>query len=482
MKFLKFIAGFFTTWLSFLFFIIIALILKVIGAITKFFNGGSRTIVSELSDQIEIIYYMVIIALIPLSFIYYKKKKKTLDSYFYGAVFGLAFIIIVPLIGKNISKFYNKPADNGYNMTTSEEYYDKEDDMPIIRNNDNDYESLDNGVLLITTEEATDLNGISLFHAVKSEYEMGKLKLIDQHTYNLEDNGTLICEIKIEPNTWTMTQNDQVYINDNYWMNIADLKSRGYDILTKQKVIDTVYDKTFNTLQYGGLIINSNNIKAPLELSGTILYNKPNGHKIGKMVFDETATKILNRGYSGDNVYMLQLGDDLDLINDTLLPIGLKEDYIKKNWIPINKKDSTITPWTNGVLNVIGNFVEIENGFWIKIDVLNIKGFELITRMDFWIKNTENVLGYYPNSPFLNLYDSASVTSQIIMKMEGDLFDITLINEIKGNWCKVEVNQFISHPCSGGEEKDLIINTYYGWIELMNVNHEFNVNYPEHGC
>ncbi|MCE7995171.1 MAG: SH3 domain-containing protein [Roseivirga sp.] len=189
--------------------------------------------------------------------------------------------------------------------------------------------------------------------------------------------------------------------------------------------------------------------------SGLTAYDVPNGKQIAQ----------LQQGTSDHNgeVYkaLIKIGEDLtELDYSNLYMVG----YEIMALVYVDKR---------------GDFVKINNGYWLSIKELQSKGLMLTTWMDYLI-NKEDVLGWYANKPGLNLRTGASTNSDIIATLKGDLWEITPTSETKGLWCKVTVKEYTKHPCSGQDY--LIKRTLTGWVKLLSENQTPNVwNYGK-GC
>lgn len=122
-------------------------------------------------------------------------------------------------------------------------------------------------------------------------------------------------------------------------------------------------------------------------------------------------------------------------------------------------------------------FIKLNNGYWVDTDELKSKNLRSISWMDYAIeKKTE----WYANTPGLNLREGPSTAFKKIITLKGDLFGITLTDEKKGKWSKVNVTAYRKHPCSG--EDNLIIRKYTGWVKFISEEETLNVwNYLK-GC
>lgn len=240
------------------------------------------------------------------------------------------------------------------------------------------------------------------------------------------------------------------------------------DEVVEEPEIEDTSEITY-PLDNGGVILNSYDFYANEDdttLNSTPFYDKPFGKKLGYMKYDEAATNYRNGGYSGDHTYKMYL------------------DYFNNDSISYSDSSNYYCKLT--FLSIKDGFVELDNGYWSNMDSLEEKGFKLVSKMELMILNSGSVLGYYPNEPDMPLYYLPDTLSGIVVKMNGDVFDISLLNKTQGNWCKAVVNEYSEHPCQGisegVNEEDLIIKTYSGWIELLDSNSNSNVYDYSKGC
>lgn len=126
-------------------------------------------------------------------------------------------------------------------------------------------------------------------------------------------------------------------------------------------------------------------------------------------------------------------------------------------------------------------FLKILDEYWVKEADLAARGLRKISRMDFLIEYSDKLLGYYPNDPGLRIRKGPSTDFEIITTLRTDKMEISLTKETKGLWVKVSVKEYKEHPCLA--EGDLVIlNTYEGWIKLLDDSGEPNVYYYARGC
>jgi len=189
--------------------------------------------------------------------------------------------------------------------------------------------------------------------------------------------------------------------------------------------------------------------------SGLTVYNEPNGEPLGKLE---------PRTFDGsEEVYgaYLKVGQDSTILDYTNFHmIGYEVTAL----LYVDKQ---------------GAFVKTHDGYWLSVEELESKELILTTWMDYLIKKGD-VLGWYANEPGLNLRAGPSTENTVLATLKGDLWEITLTEEVNGLWCKVTVKQYREHPCSGGE--DLVVQTLTGWVKLLADEQTPNVwNYSK-GC
>jgi len=127
-------------------------------------------------------------------------------------------------------------------------------------------------------------------------------------------------------------------------------------------------------------------------------------------------------------------------------------------------------------------FIQIFDGLWVKLDELKQKGYRHVNWMDFMVKESGKVLGYYANEPGLNLRKGPSTDFDQILTLKGDVMEINLSPEIKGLWNKVKVFVFKEHPCESGPDAVDTLAVHQGWIKLLDDSGTPNVWCYRKGC
>lgn len=125
------------------------------------------------------------------------------------------------------------------------------------------------------------------------------------------------------------------------------------------------------------------------------------------------------------------------------------------------------------------SFLQLENNLWIKISEVKKKGLMQKSWMRYAIEE-QDVLGWYGNKPGIELKQNPHEDSEILKILEGDLLEINLTDELKGEWVKVNINEYKIHPCN--EPKARPIKNYSGWIKLISENGILNVWSYKKGC
>lgn len=125
-----------------------------------------------------------------------------------------------------------------------------------------------------------------------------------------------------------------------------------------------------------------------------------------------------------------------------------------------------------------GSFCQLENEMWIDHREFAQSGLIVKSWFDYGLQRGE-VLGWYANKPGLTLWAKPNKSSSQIKVLNGDLLEINLTDETVKNWVKVKVDEYEVHPCVDSDSKP--INTYSGWIELVDDDGLLNIWHYE-GC
>lgn len=221
-----------------------------------------------------------------------------------------------------------------------------------------------------------------------------------------------------------------------------------------------ILSQTFNAQISKGLIVpkevnSSNFCSAYVPESGIQIYNKPNGEVQGEIV--QVASK-----------------DHQNKPHEIFIKVQGQLNPIADPNIKTTGDDITALLY----IDQHSNFVQLHNGYWIKVAELEDKGLQIVNWMQYLIMKSPDVIGYYAKEPGLVLRKSPTENSELILVLKGDLLEIKLTHEVKGLWCKVVVTKYTDHPCSSkGNFEEIKLKTFTGWIQLLSDDLTPNVTY-----
>lgn len=192
-------------------------------------------------------------------------------------------------------------------------------------------------------------------------------------------------------------------------------------------------------------------------MSGLDLYDQPGGKKVASL-------KRTSDEYS---IYLLKNGKETKIELESLKEIGYEIFAIKF----IDKVD--------GFVKVLDEF----GGYWLSINEMKKKDFDAVSWMDFLIRYTDKVLGYYAEDPGLRLRATPGIDGEVTGSVKGDLFEIKLSRKTNGSWNLVTVTKYREHPCgaSFSEEENLEYKTE-GWMKVVDDDGEPNIWFYTRGC
>jgi hypothetical protein len=197
--------------------------------------------------------------------------------------------------------------------------------------------------------------------------------------------------------------------------------------------------------------------------NGFKLYNAPNGKVVGTLQLEIRE----NDNQSPYFIYLTTTEDKEQLATDNFKLIG-NEIYA----IPFYEK-------RNSFVRILVD----KGNYWIAEKELNKIHFTAKSWINFLLEENEKVLGYYAKAPGLRIRKEPTTSSDLVEAIRGDLFEIKLSNEIKGQWCKVSVTKYKEHPCETDlEDKDNIERIIEGWMKIIDDNGDSNLWYYAKGC
>lgn len=184
---------------------------------------------------------------------------------------------------------------------------------------------------------------------------------------------------------------------------------------------------------------------------------------------------------NGYTVFGKPHGDTIGILSPKFHVIKTNGGYI--NEYIINLKNDTIRCMPDVHYISYGHrllyYSERKEGFvkisddslklWISEEEIHNKKFRLVEWQEFFIINSDLLVGYYSKDTGLNLRESPSIEGKLIKTLKGDLFEIKPTIECVGFWTKVKVTKYYVHPCnySGSDETKNIEYILEGWIKIV---------------
>lgn len=212
-----------------------------------------------------------------------------------------------------------------------------------------------------------------------------------------------------------------------------------------------------------GIISNYNNANKSEIINFPIatlnIYDKPSGNAIGKISKDEEYA----HHYYNVEVKLHNAKNVLKVIKDDLREISyegtcLKFYKVKENYIQIL-------------------IHSLPNGVWIKIEDLHNFKFYPVSWKEFLLSKKT---GFFPKREGgINLRESPSLSSKVIVEMHGDLYNIDLTGKNIHNWFEVKVLKYDQHPCTG---KYKILKELTGWIKTIDKKNHPKIWFYTRGC
>lgn len=214
-------------------------------------------------------------------------------------------------------------------------------------------------------------------------------------------------------------------------------------------IIPDVYYDSIHIENYGDAIL--------IPATGFALYNQPAGNKIGKIEKGQELSKDI----------ILTTHEEARIIDANDFTQVVYEKYV------INYSDS------------INGFIKINNSkksYWISIKEIKSQGYKTVRWIDFLVKNSDDVLGYYANDKGIKLMQVAKDNGKIIATLKGDLYEIKLTGKILDQWAKVKVTKYKVHPCNGDIPDNNIEYKIEGWIQIVDTEGEPAIWWYARGC
>ena len=185
-------------------------------------------------------------------------------------------------------------------------------------------------------------------------------------------------------------------------------------------------------------------------ISGLVLFDNPNGMPVGKFV-----------GLGGAILSCEERKVEVD-----------RKDYREYGYETVG-----LTYWEEreGYLKLLIH--SEEEGFWIKKSDALAHGWKAHSWMSFFGKD----ITLFPEclGIRMNLRSEPRPHAQLLVNLSDDRFFINPTGNTKGLWAEVEVTQYNGPYCSGD---DKILNSWKGWIKLLDDKGHPNLWFYTRGC
>lgn len=201
-------------------------------------------------------------------------------------------------------------------------------------------------------------------------------------------------------------------------------------------------------------------ILSPVE--GFDVYDNPNGKSVGKLKRDKALNHL-----------------DRSLYSIYLLTENRKIEVAACHQVDYEIYALTFIELVDGYIKVI----DTNKSYWLRLADIEKQGFKAVNWMDYLIKESGSVLGYYANDPGLRLRKGPGTDFEIITVLKDDVFEIKLTNQKEGQWCKVKVVKYREHPCDSSlSETENLEYEIEGWIKLIDDQGLPNIYNYARGC
>ena len=244
-----------------------------------------------------------------------------------------------------------------------------------------------------------------------------------------------------------------------------------------------------NTKQFGLifylLCILTNISNSQVRQNGLVLPENTGDHEICCIYTPKDGFKVFDKP-NGKEIGVLTR--NINTIEETYYKIYFV-DETTKNFIQIDIKNFQEVGYEvfsvkyferkDGFIRIIDQSVN----YWLSEKEINNKNFKVLDWQEFLIEKSGRFLGFYAKDPGLNLRTNPTTNSEILKKLEGNLFQIIPTQESNGLWTKVNVKKYIKHPCAEKfNESENLEYELKGWIKIIDEKGKPNVWYYARGC
>ncbi|MBT32565.1 MAG: hypothetical protein CMO01_23120 [Thalassobius sp.] len=191
---------------------------------------------------------------------------------------------------------------------------------------------------------------------------------------------------------------------------------------------------------------------------------------------------------NGKHIGVLKLKDNFEIDNQASYKLYFF-DLSSEESEPIaveNFKEIGYEIWAISYFEREGDFVRVLNkdvAYWLSKKDIEADGFALVNWQEFLNQTAGSLMGFYANDPGLNLRKLPDASSEKLIGMSGDLYEITPLNENKGLWTRVKVVKYKEHPCENSLSEDENIEfEIEGWVKIIDESGLPNVWFYSRGC
>ncbi|MFX0555905.1 hypothetical protein ACOCEA_03865 [Maribacter sp. CXY002] len=188
------------------------------------------------------------------------------------------------------------------------------------------------------------------------------------------------------------------------------------------------------------------------------IYNAPQGNEIGFL-------ELSNYGSDSNPValnWRNQEGISLRIPSSALMEIGYEEQGL----VVLENKDGFIRVFDdNG-----------QQSQWLSLEKLRENGFEYLPWIRFMVTSDRSFLPMFYG---MNVRNASTAAASLLVLAKGEQFEITPTGKVNGLWAEVIVQEFDSVYC---EMPHNLLNTYTGWIKILDDAGYPNIWFYARGC
>lgn len=227
----------------------------------------------------------------------------------------------------------------------------------------------------------------------------------------------------------------------------------------------------------GGIIVPNDSLKNHLPserilylpADGMVIYDAPNGNFIGKIKpgYPNNAPGIGSPIKGNDSLMIVHFCP----FNSR--PVLFEfENYFHSS---DDCRHLIFTKFQDG-------FLQLDSNFWVSLNGLTESGFTVMNWMDFYVSLGRIIYALDPEKNPIRM--SPYFDAEKIVTTNEDQFFIEISGESEGFFAPVKVTQYKINPCNDGGSTDStnILNSYEGWIQIIDENGQPMVAHHSGGC